>query len=196
MAENNTQAVEVNQQEQSQATTVNAQTDQNKQPGEKETVNRSELDSLIGKAVETALKNNDTKWQKVLDEKVAETKTQAEAYAKMTADEKRKAEQDAERKKFEEEKAAFEKEKLLVEVKSDLQSQSLPIAFASALVNISDVGQIKETITELKKTWDAEITEAIKSKARQTTPIEGGQSIVGGKELNIGKMAREARIIK
>lgn len=164
---------------------------------EAKTYNQSELDSHISKAVATALKNNDAKWQKQMEEKLKETKTEAEAYAKMTAEEKRKAETEKERKAFEAEKAAFEKEKLLVAIKKDLQDQNLPMAFADSLVNLGDAEKIKAVVEDLKKTWDEEIAEAIKSKARQSTPKDGGRfNAEESRMSSIGEMARNARIIK
>lgn len=160
-------------------------------------ISRSELDSQISKAVAKALENSDKKWQKLLDDSVATARTEAEKYAKMSADEKRKAEQDRERAAFAAEKAAFEKEKLLLAVKGDLQKNSLPLSFADSLVEIADADRIKDAVAEIKKTWDAEIAEAIRGKARQSTPGESGQAATRGHgTINIGQMARDNRIIK
>lgn len=164
---------------------------------EKKEFTQSEIDALIGKSVDTALKNNDKKWQAKLEEETAKAKTEAEEYAKMTAAEKQKAQADKERAAFEKEKAEFEKEKLLVAIKSDLQENKLPTAFADALVSIGDAEKIKEAVKELKATWDAEIAEAIKSKARQDVPGAGGK--FNAEETSSGtraEMARKARIIK
>lgn len=164
---------------------------------EKKEFNQSEIDALVGKAVDTALKNNDKKWQAKLEEETAKAKTEAEEYAKMTAAEKQKAQAEKERAAFEKEKAEFEKEKLLVAIKSDLQENNLPIAFAGALVNIGDAEKIKEALKSLKETWDAEIAEAIKSKARQDVPGTGGKFNTEEKSsAGMAEMARKARIIK
>ena len=173
--------------------------EQNEEKGteEKKEFTQAEIDAMIGKATDTALKNNDKKWQKKLEEETAKAKTEAEEYAKMTAAEKQKAEFDKKQQAFEQEKAEFEKEKLLVEIKKDLQDNKLPISFAEALVSIADAEKIKATIKDLKETWDAEITEAIKSKARQSTPQDGGKfNTEDGGLSGIGEMARKVRIIK
>lgn len=170
---------------------------ENKGAEDKKTLTQPEIDALIGKSVETALKNNDKKWQAKLEEETAKAKTEAEEYAKMTAAEKQKAQAEKERAAFEKEKAEFEKEKLLVAIKSDLQENKLPTAFADALVTIADAEKIKAAIKDLKETWDAEIREAIKSQARQTTPTEGGKfNTEETGSAGTAAMARKARIIK
>ena len=45
---------------------------------------QSELDSIIGKAIDKALKNNDKKWAEKTEQAVADAKKEAESYAKMT----------------------------------------------------------------------------------------------------------------
>lgn len=155
--------------------------------------NQAEFDRRMQKAINTAVTKAQSKWQALTDDKLSES----EKLSKMTKEEKAAYLVQKERKEFENEKAAFEKEKLLVSVKSALQESSLPVVFAEALVGIGNAEKIKTAVSELKKTWDAEIAEAIKGKARQTTPTEGGNSGSRGSDrLDIGKMAREARIIK
>lgn len=154
--------------------------------------NKAEFDKRVQDAIDTAVTEAQKKWKMLTDDKLSE----AEKLAKMNKEERAAYLADKERKEFEAEKAAFEKEKLLVSVKGTLQEKSLPIAFADALVEIGDAEKIKTAIEDLKKTWDAEIAEAIKEKARQTTPREGGQFAGGNDTFDIGEMAREARIIK
>ena len=154
--------------------------------------NQAEFDRRVQKAIDTAVSNAQKKWQALTDDKLSE----AEKLSKMSKDEKAEYQRAKERKEFEAEKAAFEKEKLLVAVKEDLQKQNLPIAFADSLAGIGDAEKIKEAITGIKESWDAEIQEAIKAKARQGTPFEGGASHKVDQITNVSKLAREARIIK
>jgi len=159
----------------------------------KESSNQAEFDRRVQKSIDTAVKEAQKKWQVLTDDKISE----AEKLAKLSKEEREAYKTKKEREEFAAEKAAFEKEKLLVEVKSGLQKESLPISFADALVEIADAEKIKTAIAELKTTWDAEITEAIKAKARQSTPGESGQAGAGGKAtISIGQMAKENRIIK
>lgn len=154
--------------------------------------NQAEFDRRIQKAIDTAVTKAQQKWKALTDDKLSE----AEKLAKMSKEEKAEYEKAKERREFEAEKAAFEKDKLLVAVKEDLQKQSLPIAFAESLVSINDAEKIKEAITGIKASWDAEIQEAIKAKARQGTPFEGGAAHKTEQLTNVSKLAREARIIK
>lgn len=155
--------------------------------------NQEEFDRRVQEAVNKAVSAARTKWKSMTDDKLSE----AEKLAKMTKEERAEYIRQKERQEFEAEKQAFEREKLLVEITKELQTQSLPIAFADSLVNISDAEKIKEAITGIKKAWDAEIAEAVKSKARQSTPREGGQVIGGRRGLSsIREMARKNRIIK
>lgn len=142
--------------------------------------NQSEFDKRVQEAVDRAVSTAQTKWQSMTDDKLSE----AEKLAKMTKDERLEYIRQKERKEFEEEKEAFEKEKLLVEITKELQTQALPVAFADFLVTISDAEKIKDAISGIKKAWDAEISEAVKSKARQSTPQEGGQVIENRRGLS------------
>lgn len=155
--------------------------------------NQAEFDMRVHDAVNKAVSDARRAWKSLTDDKVSE----AEKLAKMTKEEKAEYLRQKEREEFEAEKAAFEKEKLLVEVKKELQEQALPAAFAESLVSIADAEKIKAAISDIKKTWDAEISEAVKAKARQRTPAESGHIIGGSNGLaSIRKMAHENRIIK
>ena len=159
----------------------------------KEGKNQSEFDRRVTQAIAKATSGLEEKYSVLMSDKVSE----AEKLAKMSKEERTNYEAKKKEREFDEKVAAFEKEKLLVVVKDDLQKQSLPIAFGEALVAISDAEKIKEAIVDIKRNWDAEITEAIKSKARQTTPNESGQASAGSVgKTSIAEMAKNNRIIK
>ena len=155
--------------------------------------NQEEFDRRVQEAVNKAVSAARTKWKSMTDDKLSE----AEKLAKMTKEERAEYIRQKERQEFEAEKQAFEREKLLVEITKELQTQSLPVVFADSLVNISDAEKIKEAISGIKKAWDEEIAEAVKSKARQSTPREGGRVIDDRRGLSsIREMASKNRIIK
>ena len=155
--------------------------------------NQPEFDKRVQAAVDAAVKREREAWEAAADDKVSE----AEKLAKMTKEEREKYLQQKERRAFEAEKAAFEREKLLVEVRKELQEQTLPLVFAESLVTIADAKKIKDAIVDIKKAWDAKISEAVKAKARQSTPQEGGHVMDSRRGLSsIRKMANENRIIK
>ena len=124
--------------------------------------NQAEFDRRVQKAIQTAVTKKQQKWQALTDDKLSET----EKLSKMSKDEREEYKRKKERQEFEAEKAEFEKVKLLVTVTADLQKQNLPIVFAEFLALINDAEKIKDAITGIKETWDAEIQEAIKAKTR------------------------------
>lgn len=155
--------------------------------------NKAEFDRRVKAAVSSAVEDAQKKWKILTDDKVSE----AEKLAQMSEDEKKEYLLDKDRKAFEAERTAFEQEKLLVEVRKQLQEQELPIAFAEALTGISEAKKIKDAIADIKKAWDAGITEAVKAKVRQEVPPEGGQIAGGRRSLgSIREMAQKNRIIK
>lgn len=172
------------------------QEEETQETKESEVVNRSELDSLIGKAVSKALTNNDAKWQTKLDEEVEKAKDEAVEFAKLSEKEKESAKHKKELEAFKQEKAEFQKEKLLVAVKSDLQDVQLPTAFAESLVQLNDAEKIKTAITDIKTIWDEKIQEAIKAKVRQAAPKDSVSTKFEADANNIAEMARKNRIIK
>lgn len=155
--------------------------------------NRAEFDRRTQKAIQTAASKAQAKWKALTDDKLSE----AEKLAQMTETEKAEYLRDKERKEFEREKAAFEQEKLLIEVQKELQEKSLPLGFAESLATIMDAEKIKTAIADIKKVWDAEISEAIKAKARQNPPQDGNSyGSRRGRNASIAAMAKQSRIIK
>lgn len=124
--------------------------------------NQAEFDRRVQKAIQTAVTKKQQKWQALTDDKLSE----AEKLSKMSKGEREEYKRKKERQEFEAEKTEFEKVKLLMAVKEDLQKQNLPIVFAEYIAFINDAGKRKDAIAGIKETWDAEIQEAIKAKAR------------------------------
>lgn len=129
--------------------------------------NQAEFDRRVQKAIKTAVTKKQQKWQVLTDDKLSE----AEKLSKMSKGEREEYKRKKERQEFEAEKAEFEKVKLLMAVKEDLQKQNLPIVFAEYIAFINDAGKRKDAIAGIKETWDAEIQEAIKAKARHVVHL-------------------------
>lgn len=104
--------------------TAKATAQQNKQAPE--TFSQEELDRRINEAVETAK----GKWENLLNEKLEEAKNEGARLAKLSADERRKEEEAAERKKFEDEKAEFAHKSLVAETVKQLGEKNLPVVLA------------------------------------------------------------------
>lgn len=163
-----------------------------------ETYTRSEVDSQISKAVETALSNQNKKFEQKLEQARKEEREKTERYAKLTEREKQEAEL------TEREKAIAKREKeqelrdLKSDVESDLKEKGLPTSFAASLIHLEDNEKISEVVNEIKADFDKAVQEQVKEATRQTTPT-GQQSNFGSQKqtsTSFADIARENRIVK
>lgn len=146
------------------------------------------------KEVDELIKRKKAKWEKTRKKEDDEAKK----FAKMNAQEKAEYKQQQLEKRIQE----LEDEKTLAGMRDEARKQ-----LSEKGINISDnllefmvskdAEKTKKSVDSFAELFNAAVSEAIKGKARQTTPKEGGGFSGGGKEtLDIGKMAKEARIIK
>ena len=91
------------------------------------------LQSETDKRVQQALKTAQDKWQKEYEAKVEAEKDEAARLAKMTTEERAKAEAEKEREKFERERKQYQREKLEFETGKQLADRKLSPKFASFL---------------------------------------------------------------
>lgn len=170
-------------------------------PLEDITLSQADLDKKIeaeaDRKLAKALEKKQTEWDAKLEEKLSEAKKDAEAYAKMTAQEKDNAEYKKRIEKLDAREKEINSRQLLTQIESDLKENALPVSFASSLLTIGDNEKIKESIAGIKKDFDAAVNDAVKEALRQDTPKLGGGTVttkVGGQ--SIAEMARASRIIK
>jgi len=104
----------------------------------KQIISQSELDSLIGKAVDKALKKNNIKWEAIICK---------------------------ERDCFQKEREQFQTEKQLLDIKVLLIESSLPIDFAEGLSAIGDKEELTGTIQRIKSAWDKQMQNGISCSA-------------------------------
>lgn len=159
---------------------------------------QSELDSQKHKAVNTALANQEKKFEQRLKEAVENARSEGESYAKLTQKEKE------EKALSEREKALAEKEKefrlreLKADVESDLKDKGLPTSFAESLIHLEDNEQINEVVNAIKEDFDRAVQEQVKEATRQSTP-SGQQSDVSSNKKtsdSFAEIARQNRIIQ
>ena len=135
---------------------------------------QAELDSIIGKAVNTALsnanKNKEAEIQKAIQ---AELDKQKE-YAKLSADEIAKKEFQSERERFEQELKEFNHNKLVMQVKEDLVTKGLPTVFAELFAMHDDAEKALESVNQFKVAFEKAVNEKVKETARQSAPLVGG----------------------
>lgn len=143
--------------------------------------------------VNNLIKRKKAEWEKNRQKEDDEAKK----LSKMNAQEKAEYKQQQLEKRIQE----LEDEKTLSGMRDEARKQ-----LSEKGINISDellafmvskeAKETKEAVDSFAELFNAAINEAVKGKARQTTPKEGGGFSGGKSSLDIGKMAKEARIIK
>ena len=154
--------------------------------------NQAEFDRRVQKAVNTAVANAQEKWKALTDDKLSE----AEKLAKMNKEEKAlyKAQQaEAELAALKAKMATAELEKEARKTLSD-EGINAPDSILSGLIR-EDAEKTNEAVKEFVKLFNDAVGEAVKAKARQRTPGEGGGTGAGSAKIDITEMARKARII-
>ena len=169
-----------------------------KDPETKEQEDDDEDDS------EEEKKYSDKDVNKIIDRKFAEwakkkqkEEDEAKKLSKMNAQEKA----DYKQKQLEEEIEQLKNEKALSNMRDEarkmLSEKNINITDELLAFMVStDAGETKKAVDSFADLFNAAVNEAVKGKARQTTPKESGAFSGGTRNLGIGDMAREARIIK
>lgn len=143
--------------------------------------------------VNNLIKRKKAEWEKNRQKEDDEAKK----LSKMNAQEKAEYKQQQLEKRIQE----LEDEKTLSgmrdEARKQLSEKGINISDELLAFMVSkDAKETKEAVDSFAELFNAAVNEAVKGKARQTTPKEGGGFSGGKSALDIGKMAREARIIK
>lgn len=160
------------------------------------TLTQEELNKKIeaeaDRKLDIVLKKKTQEFQNKLSEEVKKAEERAKSYAQMTEEQRKSAEEEEERKLFEAEKAEFYRQKLELDIESDLISRSMPKSLAKVLVLLDDKEQISNVVTELEATWKEELNNELKKTVAQKSPYEG--SLSRGKEVNpLAKAANERK---
>lgn len=143
--------------------------------------------------VNNLIKRKKAEWEKARQKEEDEAKK----FSKMNAQEKAEYKQQQLEKRIQE----LEDEKTLTgmrdEARKQLSEKGINISDELLAFMVSkDAEETKKAVDSFTGLFNAAVNEAVKGKARQTTPKEGG-GFAGGKEkLDIREMAKEARIIK
>lgn len=149
-------------------------------------------------------KYSDKDVNKIIDRKFAEwakkkqkEEDEAKKLSKMNAKEKA----DYKQKQLEEEIEQLKNEKALSNMRDEarkmLSEKNINITDELLAFMVStDAGETKKAVDSFADLFNAAVNEAVKGKARQTTPKESGAFSGETRNLGIGDMAREARIIK
>ncbi|CAM2828530.1 DUF4355 domain-containing protein [Hathewaya histolytica] len=116
---------------------------------------QEELEKIISKRLERERKKAD------------EEKVEAERLAKMSAEERAKAEFEKEKQKFEEERKSFLKQQLELQVIKELTNKNLPTDFSKYLI-----GENAETCMENIKTFEEYFSSAVEKQVQER--LKGG----------------------
>lgn len=143
--------------------------------------------------VNTLIKRKKAEWEKTRQKEDDEAKK----LSKMNAQEKAEYKQQQLEKRIQE----LEDEKTLSgmrdEARKQLSEKGINISDELLAFMVSkDAKETKEAVDSFAELFNAAVNEVVKSKARQTTPREGGRFSGGKDSLNLREMAKEARIIK
>lgn len=145
------------------------------------------------KEVDELIKRKKVEWEK----QRKKDDDEAKKFAKMNAQEKAEYKQQQLEKRIQE----LEDEKTLSgmrdEARKQLSEKGINISDELLAFMVSkDAKETKEAVDSFAELFNAAVNEVVKSKARQSTPKEGGYIPSGKNGLNIREMAKEARIIK
>lgn len=156
---------------------------------------QSELDSVINKSVQAALKNAKKEFDDKLEKEKEKARTNAKDYANMTEEQKKEADLQARIDELEAKEKELNDKELLTNIKVDLQEKELPASFAEMLLTLQDNEKIKESIDIIKQQWDEQIAEAIKASARQKNPKDStrnyGKPSEGGSKKELFDKGRK-----
>ena len=146
---------------------------------------QSELDSIVNKAVQTALNNQKSKSDEDFQKRLEAEIKKREDYAKLSETQKRDRDFEERQNKFNEEVAAFKQSQLIMEVKEDLLSKKLPVELAETFAKHGSAEEALKAVTVLERAFQEAVANAVKASARQTTPGASGTGF--DKQMNIGQ---------
>lgn len=127
--------------------------------------NQAEFDRRMNKAIETAVKNAQDKWQLMTDDKVSE----AEKLAKMNKEEKAAYMLQKEKNELSAREAAVTKKELMAEAKGTLAEKKLPVSLAEIL-DYKDAETCKTSIETVEKAFQEAVQAAVEQKLKGGTP--------------------------
>ena len=150
-----------------QSTNIEAQVGVEETKATEKTFTQAELDAII----EKRLAKERAKFEERLTAKVSE----AEKLAKLSEEERAKAEIDiakgelsAMKAEFDKMKAEFDREQLLSQVTKELDDRKLPISMAQALLG-ADAETTKANIDRFESDWKVSLENAIKAEIKSSS---------------------------
>lgn len=154
---------------------------------------QSELDSIVNKAVQTALNNHKKGEEKRVNEAIAKALQKEQDYSKLSAAERASKEFEDQKAEFEKQVAQFEFEKLNMAVKEDLVSKGLPVELAGMFSHAENAAEALKMVGTFEKVFNDSVAEKVKTTIRQNAPKAA--SIGGTQTDNFGaKLAKSTNV--
>ena len=154
---------------------------------------QSELDSIVNKAVQTALNNHKKGEEKRVNEAIAKALKKEQDYSKLSAAERASKEFEDQKAEFEKQVAQFEFEKLNMAVKEDLVSKGLPVELAEMFSHAGNAAEALKMVGTFEKVFNDAVAEKVKATIRQNTP--NAASFGGTQTDNFGaKLAKSTNV--
>ncbi|MGB3160385.1 MAG: DUF4355 domain-containing protein [Carnobacterium sp.] len=150
---------------------------------------QAETDRKTTKALETARE----KWEKEFKEKLEAEKSEAEKLGAMTADERAKAEFEAERAQFELDRKTYQLEKLELQTVKELSAEGLPTSFSSYIM-ADKAEDISINIKNFKSKWEQALSDAVEEKLKGKTPLVQSSTGISITKEQFNKMDYKARV--
>ena len=143
--------------------------------------NQAEFDRRVDKAIQTAVKKAQEKWQALTDDKLSE----AEKLAKMTKEEKAQYMQQKKEKELSDREVAITRKELMAEARNTLAGDGLPQELAEAL-NYTDADTCKKSMETVKEAFQKAVESAVEDK------LKGGKPPKRASETDNQKTQQEA----
>lgn len=153
---------------------------------------QAQIQSTTDKRVSQALKTAQDKWESEFKAKLEAEKSEAEKLGAMTADERAKAEFEAERAQFEEDRKTYQREKLELATVKELSASNLPTEF-SGYVLADSADEIKSNIETFKTQWQTAIETAVNERLKGKTPKAQTGAITSITKEQFNKMGYKER---
>lgn len=154
---------------------------------------QSELDSIVNKAVQTALSNHKKGEEARVSEAIAKALQKEQDYSKLSAAERASKEFEDQKAEFEKQVAQFEFEKLNMAVKEDLVSKGLPVELAAMFSHAENASEALKLVGTFEKIFNDAVADKVKATIRQNTPKAA--SVGGTQTDNFGaKLAKSTNV--
>lgn len=137
--------------------------------GTAKTYSEKELQAETDRRVTEALKTAQSKWQADYEKKIQNERDEAARLAKMSTEERAKAEFDKQKEAFDKERESYNRERLEFECTKQLAAESLPVEFASMLTG-KDADVTKSNIETFKSSFMKAVEVAVTERLKGSPP--------------------------